>query len=136
MFDKQVRELVWAYAILSLGGLLLHLRIHPPGESLFNWLGTGFPLVNVVIVPFLFSRPSTVAWAFLFACMTVVIGTTSMAYHSITTWNLPVTVKTVILNSTLPDILILSIKIPLAYKILLHFRPEGHSEKRNEGCSQ
>ena len=136
MFDKQVRELIWAYGILSLGGLLLHLRIHPPGESLFNWLGTGFPLVNVVIVPFLFSRPSTVAWAFLFACITVAAGATAMAYHSIITWNMPLTFKTAILNSTLPDILILSIKIPLAYKILLHFRPRGRSDKPNEGCSQ
>ena len=136
MFEKDVRELIWAYAILSLGGLLLHLRLHPPEQSIFNWLGTGFPLLNIFIMPFLLNHPSTVAWAYLFACLTVVVGATAMAYHSIITWNAPLTLKTVILHSTFPDITILSIKIPLAHKVLRYFRPRDQPERRSEGCSE
>jgi hypothetical protein len=136
MFEKEVRELIWVYIILSLGGLLLHLRLHSPAESLFNWLGTGFPLVNIFITPFLLNRASTVAWGFLFVCVTVVAGATAMAYDSITSWNVPVTFKNAILHSTFPDILILSIKIPLVHKVLRYFRPKGEPERRSEGCSE
>jgi hypothetical protein len=36
MFRKEVRELIWVYLFVSLGSLLLHLRIHPPKDSMFK----------------------------------------------------------------------------------------------------
>jgi hypothetical protein len=125
MFRKEVRDLIWAYFFVSLGGLLLHLRIHPPKENMFNWVPAAFGAVNAFVLPFLFNSPVTVAWAYLFTWTTVVTGTVTMAYFSIITWGLPVTVKTVMMYSTLPDILILLAKLPLAHRILRVYWPDG-----------
>jgi hypothetical protein len=134
MFRKEVRELIWAFLFISLGGLLLHLRIHPPQESLFNWVAAGFAGVNTVLLPFLFNKPATAPWAYLFVWGTVITGTAAMAYHSIVTWKLAVTFQTVIMHSTLPDILILIAKVPIAHKILCAYRREDVASKRGEGA--
>jgi hypothetical protein len=135
MFRKEVRELIWVYFFISLGSLLLHLRIHPPKDSVFNWIAAVFAAVNTFLIPFLFNSPVTVTWAYLFAWATVVTGTAAMAYFSIVTWKLPVTAQTVIMNSTLPDIIILLAKLPLAHKILRFYFPEGVSKDRG-GCAE
>ncbi|NIS60630.1 MAG: hypothetical protein GTO13_08005 [Proteobacteria bacterium] len=54
MFRKEVRELIWVYFFVSLGSLLLHFRIHPPKDSMFNWIATGFAAVNALLVILLF----------------------------------------------------------------------------------
>ncbi len=126
MFRREVRDLIWVYFFVSFGGLLLHVRIHPPGNSMFNWIATGFAALNTFLLPFLFNSAKTVAWAYLFTWATVATGTVLMAYFSIVTWDpskLPITVKTLILNSTLPDIIILMAKLPLAHRILRFYRP-------------
>jgi hypothetical protein len=46
-----------------------------------------------------------------------------------------VTVQTVVMNSTLPDIIILLAKVPLAHKILRFYFPEGVSKERG-GCAK
>lgn len=135
MFRKEVRELIWVYFFVSLGSLLLHLRIHPPKDSMFNWTPAVFAAVNTFLMPFLFNSPVTVTWAYLFAWATVVTGTVAMTYFSIVTWKLPVTAQTVIMNSTLPDIIILFAKLPLAHKILRFYFPEGMSKERG-GCAK
>ena len=123
MFRRELRELILAFFFMSLGGLLLHLRIHPPSKSLLNWIPFYFALMNTLVIPFLFNRRDTVVYAYLFAWATVAVGTVGMAYISITTWKMPVTPITIILKSTFPDILILWAKILIAHKILRHYRP-------------
>jgi hypothetical protein len=123
MFQRGIRAPIWALVCLSLGGALLHLRIHPPADSLFNCVPTAFAVINVLVLPFLFNNRRTVAWAYLLNAVTVVVGTVTMAYFSITHWKGPVTVQAVLLQSTLPDIIILAAKLPLAHIILRHFRP-------------
>ena len=135
MFRKEVRGLIWVYFFISLGGLLLHLRIHPPGDTMFNWVPAIFGAVNAFVLPFLFNSPGTVTWACLFTWATVLTGTVTMAYFSIITWAMPVTVKNVILFSTLADILILMAKLPLAHKILRVHRPQEVTAERR-GCSE
>jgi hypothetical protein len=135
MFRKEVRELIWVYFFVSLGGLLLHLRIHPPNDNMFNWVPAAFGVANAFVLPFLFNRPTTVVWAYLFAWATVVTGTVAMAYYSIITWAMPITIKDVILLSTLADILILMAKVPLAHKILRAYRREGRATERG-GCAE
>ena len=120
---------------MSLGGLLLHLRIHPPQDNVFNWIPAAFGLANAFVLPFLFNSPTTVAWAYLFTWATVVTGTVAMAYFSIITWAMPITIKNVILFSTLADILILLAKVPLAHKILRAYRSEGNTTERR-GCAE
>lgn len=123
MFREEVRAPILGFFFMSLGGLLLHLRIHPLEKSAFNWIASGFPLVNACVLPFLFNRPTTVAWAVLFTWATVGTGTVGMAYHSVTTWKEPVTLANLVLKSTLPDILILWGKLPLALMIYRTLRP-------------
>lgn len=135
MFRKEARELIWVYFFISLGGLLLHLRIHPPKENAFNWIAALFAAVNTFIVPFLFNSPVTATWAYLFTWATVITGSVAMAYFSVVTWKLPVTPQTMIMNSTLPDIIILLAKLPLAHKILRVYRPDGVVTKRR-GCAE
>ena len=65
MFRKEIRELIWAFFLVSLGGLLLHLRIHPPAQSLFNWIPCAFGLMGTFVLPVLFNRRETVAYAYL-----------------------------------------------------------------------
>jgi hypothetical protein len=135
MFPKEIRGLILAFFLISLGGLLLHLRIHPPPQSLFHWIPAAFGIVNTVALPFLFARAVTVPWAFAFTWATVLAGTVGMAYFSLTTWEWPVTLVTILLNSTLADIVILWAKIPLAWKILTHFDLPGEGTARR-GCEQ
>ena len=135
MFRKEVRELIWIYFFVSLGGLLLHLRIHPPKESAFNWIAALFAGMNTFIVPFLFNSPVTATGAYLFTWATVITGSVAMAYFSAVTWKLPVTPQTMIMNSTLPDIIILLAKLPLAHKILRVYWPDGTVTKRR-GCAE
>lgn len=135
MFRKEVRDLIWVFFFVSLGGLLLHLRIHPPNENVFNWVPAAFGAVNAFVLPFLFNSQATVTWAYLITWATVVTGTVTMAYFSIITWGMPVTPKTIVMYSTLPDILILVAKIPLAHRILRAYRPEGTTSDRR-GCAE
>jgi len=135
VFRREIRDLIWVYFFLSLGGLLLHLRIHPPGDNMFNWVPAIFGAVNAFVLPFLFNSPGTVTWACLFTWATVLTGTVTMAYFSIITWAMPVTVKNVIMFSTLADILILLAKLPLAHKILRVHRPQGVTAERR-GCAE
>jgi hypothetical protein len=135
MFREDVRHLIWVYFLISLGGLLLHVRIHPPSASAFNWVAAAFGAVNAFLLPFLFNSRKTVAWAYLMAWATVATGTVAMAYYSVTSWELPITASNIILKTTLPDILILMAKLPLAYRILRIHRPEGLSIER-KGCAK
>jgi hypothetical protein len=134
MFRKEVRHLIWVYFFISLGGLLLHLRIHPPSANVFNWVPAAFGVVNVLVLPFLFNSPATVAGAYLFAWATAVTGTVTMTYYSVITWGMPVTLMNVILFSTLADILILLAKLLLAHKILRVYRPRGGTSEQRGGA--
>jgi hypothetical protein len=77
----------------------------------------------------------TATWGYLFTWATVVTGTVAMAYFSIVTWKLPITAQTVIMNSTLPDIIILLAKLPLGHKILRAYWPDGVKTERR-GCAE
>jgi hypothetical protein len=136
MFRKEVRELIWAFFLLSLGGLLLHVRIHPPATSLLNWIPAAFGAANTFVLPLLFNRRATAPWGYLLTWATVCTGTVTMAYYSMVNWSLPVTVKTVILYSTLADIVILWAKVFLAHKILRFHWPNGVHLERGRGCAE
>jgi len=118
MFKKPIRNSIWALIFLSLGGWLLHLRIHPPSESLFDWTPAVFGAISTFVLPVLFNYRATVKWAFVLNVAAVVVGTLTMAFFSATHWQGPVTLKTLLLNSTVPDILVLFAKVPLSCQIL------------------
>ena len=123
MFKREIRGPIWALFLISYGGLLIHLKIHPPAHSAFNCVPLVFGVLNVLVLPFLFNHERTVAWAYLLNAVTVLVGAVTMAYFSLTTWQGPVTWKAVLLGSTFPDIVLLAAKLPIAHAILRHFRP-------------
>jgi hypothetical protein len=125
MSPKDILSLIWAFMLLSVGGFMLHLRIHPPAASLFNWIPAVFGAVNVFVLPLLFRRPATAPLAFLLCCITVIAGTVGMAYFSIVEWKEPVTLYTVVFKSTLADILILGTKVPLGYVVMKYVCAAG-----------
>ena len=110
------RILLTALFLMALSGLLLHLRIHPimapdkahPGTLLFRASfvsATVLPLVDVVLVTFLFAFRRTAVYGYLLNGFIVIYGTVLMSHFSIAAlvprhpplmdW---------VLKSTLPDI--------------------------------
>jgi len=130
---RLARLLALAWFLLSLGGLLLHLRIHPVPESIYHWTPAAFGLLNTFVLPLLFLQPKSVGLAVLAAWFTVIVGSVAMTWHSATTWFGPADPWSVLLKSTAPDIAILWAKLPLAHVILALVRPEG-AELRERGC--
>jgi hypothetical protein len=61
MFRKEVCMPILGLFFISLGGLLLHLRIHPPTDEASNWIPVVFGVLSVIVLPFLFNSPRTVA---------------------------------------------------------------------------
>ena len=125
MFRKEVCMPILALVLISLGGLLLHVRLHPPANEASNWVPVVFGVLCVVVLPFLFNSPRTVAVAYLLNAASVVVGIVTMAWYSIEHWQGPVTWDAVVLQSTLADIVILLAKLPIAHVILRHFRPKS-----------
>ena len=130
MFKKEIRASIWAIFFLSLGGWLLHLRYHPVDEEAFNWIPAICGGISTLVLPFLFNFRKTVVTAFLFNWAVIVAGTITMGYESFEMAESAVenkvieavTVKWVVFDSLLKDILILFAKIPLGHQILGHFR--------------
>ncbi len=126
--------LLAAFIFMSLGGLLLHLRIHPVEEGLFNWWAPAVGLVNVVVIPLLFLREKLAAMGQLLNVLTVIAGTVGMAYYSLHVEQGPLSFHLVFLQSTFPDIIILWAKLPLGMVLLRLARPEGAPQSRR-GCA-
>lgn len=126
MLKKQVHLPILAFALLSLGGLILHLRVHPPvleGKLRpFLLIPAVFTVAAAFILPFMFNSKRLYVYAYLINLAAVITGTITMAYFSATHWEGPVTIRTVVFNSTFPDIVILLAKLPLAHGILLYWR--------------
>ena len=125
MFKKEIRGPIGVLFCISLGGLMLHVKIHPVGATPFNWIPLGAGLVTTFGLPFLFNYRRTMPWAYMLNLAAVILGTVTMAYFTVTNWQGSVTAWTVIMGprSTAPDIIILLAKIPLGQMILRHFYP-------------
>jgi len=121
---RPVTLLVAIHILLTFGGLMLHLRIHPPTKSLYFWWAAPTGAFSLLLIPFLYLRPSTVAWGVLLNFFAVAIGVIGMGYFSVMTIERPLTVMKLLFGSTLPDIALLLAKFPLALLILKEMRPE------------
>jgi len=110
------RTLLWSLALVALGGLLLHYRIHPyltpdkdhPGQELFRGsfvAATLVPLFDLVVVTALFTARRTAALAYLINGLLVIFGTVLMGHFSIAVLApKEPTVADWLLKSTFPDI--------------------------------
>jgi len=131
MFRPEIRRDIWALILMAAGGLLLHLRIHPPAEDTLYWVPALFGATNILIVPFLFNSVRGVVWAYAFTLLTVSVGIFTMSWYSVAEWTGPVTLLGVVLKATLADSLILAARIPIAHNILLFYqRASDRAERR------
>jgi len=122
MIKKEILYPNLSLALLSLGGLLLHIRIHPPSEAAIYWLPAIIGCVCAFILPFMFNYSTPARWAFLITMISVIGGVITMADHSIENPPQNITFLSIILRTTFPDITILLAKVPLALSILKFWR--------------
>jgi len=99
--------LLTALVTLSLGGFLLHVRIHPVSQNSANLIPVISGLLSILAVPLLFSFRKTIEYGYVLNGILVIIGTIAMAHLSIVNWPAPATVGAIILKTTLADIAIL-----------------------------
>lgn len=132
MFKKEIRMPILALVLLSLGGLLLHLRIHSPAKSLFNWVPAVSCVFAMLALPIMFNYRRTAPLAYIINIAIVIVGTVTMAWWSATNWKveMALTLQNVLLYSTLADILILATKLPLGYIILRYHRDADAARRR------
>jgi hypothetical protein len=105
---KNIKILLIAGLIaVSLGGLLLHLRIHPPSADSTNLIPFITGIIGVVIIPILFLSKKTMPYGYLINGFFVIIGTITMAHFSIVHLPKHVTLQTIFVGTLLADIAIL-----------------------------
>ncbi len=126
LFKKEIHQYIWALILISLGGWLLHLRIHPIVEANpANFIPFIFGLLNVIIVPFLLNSKKTVIIGYLINGFGVIFGTVIMATFSLSALPSPLTIGNLLLKTTLADIFILLAKLFIAQRVLAHYYPSG-----------
>jgi hypothetical protein len=99
--------LLAALITLSLGGFLLHSRIHPIAKNPANLIPAISCLLSIFVIPALFSFKKTVEYGYVLNGFLVIIGTIAMAHLSLVNWPAPATVGAILFKTTLADILIL-----------------------------
>lgn len=108
---------------ISLGGFLLHYRVHPP--LLAKWTNDipfFIGLFNIIVIPWLFLFNRWISLAYLLNGLSVIFGTIFMAHFSIVHLSSDISIKTIFLNTTLADIIILFVKFTLGKALFdLHF---------------
>lgn len=99
--------LISAIVVMSIGGLFLHLRIHPFAKNPSNLVPVITGFMSIIAVPLLFSFKRTASYAYVLNGMLVIIGTVTMGHFSIAHFPNEITVSSMLLNTLLGDILIL-----------------------------
>lgn len=113
------RSLLSALFLISLGGFLLHYRIHNfmipdplnPGRLIFSstlFLASLLPMIDMFVVTALFIWRRTAVYGYLLNGLIVIYGSILMAHYSIAQFSIKdIPVADWWLKSTLPDIAIL-----------------------------
>jgi putative flippase GtrA len=109
--------LIVGLVCLSLGGWLLHTRIHAPEERLSNWIPFIAGLLSTFLIPLLFVFRKTSTYAYVLNGMLAIVGTVTMGYFSL--GNLPdsLTFRGILLNTLLADIVLVWTKFALGKAI-------------------
>ena len=98
--------LLGALIALSMGGFLLHVRIHPFAENPSNIVPVISCILSIIVVPLLFSFKKTTSYGYVVNGFLAIIATVIMSHFAIVHWPDPATLKAVIFTTTLPDIVI------------------------------
>lgn len=112
---------------LAFGGWFLHLRIHPLKNNEANIIPLVSCIVSVFFIPLLFCFRQTLNLAYILNGFSVIIGTITMAHFSIAHLQGPILPLTIILNTTLADIVILWAKFAIGQAVfsLEFLRPDA-----------
>ncbi|MBF0217137.1 MAG: hypothetical protein HQL30_09115 [Candidatus Omnitrophica bacterium] len=92
---------------ISIGGWLLHLRIHPPTKDTDFYIPFIAGILSAFCLPLLFCFRRTIALAYIINGFLVMIGTITMAQFSIVNFKGPVTLTNIILTTLFADIAML-----------------------------
>lgn len=128
IFQKQIEKPVLSLMFLSIGGWLLHLKIHPPfGDAVnpANLIPFCLGLLNILVVPIGFNSKKTAIPAYLINGVSVVVGSILMAHLALPRIIQSPNLMTIFVSSTLPDIFLLLPKLFLGQIILQHYYPSG-----------
>lgn len=128
MASQKTKFFILLYICVSLAGLVIHLKLHSPTKSLYFWWASPVNIFSLVVIPYLFVHPRTVPWGYLFNAFTIVIGTIGMGYFSLLNIVKPLTLYGLFMGSTLPAIIILWFKWPLAHAILREARRQSYKK--------
>lgn len=102
-----VRFLLLASLVfISLGGFLLHIRVHPFTQNISFVVNFIAGLISIILIPLLFLHRSTVHYGYLLNGFIAIIGTITMAHFSMEHLPAPLTIQAIILKTTLADIVI------------------------------
>ncbi|MEI6845629.1 MAG: hypothetical protein WCK36_01115 [Candidatus Firestonebacteria bacterium] len=99
-------SLLAALFLVSLGGFLLHLRIHTLDKA-SNFIPFLSGLISMTVVIFMFFSKKTAAYAYLLNGMIVILGTITMAHFSYMRFMAPFTLEKLFINTLFADIAIL-----------------------------
>lgn len=105
--DKLRVLLITGLFLVSLGGWLLHVRIHPPFKLAANYIPFIIGLVSCTIIPAMFLFRKTTAYAYVINGMMVIIGTITMTHFSLVHLPVHITYRTIFTGTLLADIAIL-----------------------------
>jgi len=127
---KEIGGELAALVLLSAGGLLMHLRIHPlPSAEIpanpANIIPFVFGILGIVVVPLLLCFERTWLTGYLINGFGVVIGSVLMAYLSISSMKSFPGLAGLLTGTTLSVILLALPKLMIAQRIMLHYRPLG-----------
>lgn len=128
---KETTGLILALALVSLGGWLLHFRIHPvvPDAAGIrearNFVPFSVGLVSILLVPVLLWLRRTLILGYLLNGMGAVTGTVLMTYFSLTMLRHPVTLAGIFTGTILADVFIAFAKLFIGQRILLTYLPSG-----------
>jgi len=99
--------LLLALIAVSVGGFMLHQRIHPVSENTSNMVPFLSGILSIIIVPLLFSSRKTISYGYTLNGFLVIVGTVAMAHFSVKHWPQPFSLESAVLKTTLPDIMVL-----------------------------
>jgi len=122
------RTLLLTLFLLSLGGLLLHLRIHTPwheGKIMMPYaLASLCNLISLLLVVVFFARKETAELGYLLNGLTVILGIILMSQLSLQSWSAGLPWYAALLNTTLGDSFILLGKFMAGKALFELYHPE------------
>jgi len=123
-----IRGELAALILISLGGLLLHMHLHPPfgphGDD-DGLIPLTVDLMGVLVVPFLLSRKNTWLSGYLINGFSVVAGFVLMGGIMVSGWQAVPGPAALVQEAMLPHIIMLFPKLMIGQRILRHYRPGG-----------